>query len=368
MRKRRLVHVIESASGGSFRYVQEICHLLDPDEWEIALIHSRRPDSPTDMRPLFPSHVRLIEVPMQRDISLRADLKALWCLRKLIRSLQPDLLHLHSSKAGALGRVAALGCKTNVLYTPHGFAFFRQDISERKRKLFWWLERLLAWLPCHLLVGSQPEYHAAIAWVGQERSVFLPNAVEVKDTAPNHQRTKGRLFLTVGRITAAKQPMRVAQIVRHVQERLPDAEFLWVGDGEGRQELEQAARDMGASIQVTGWVSPQEVQRLLAMSRAYVQASLWEGLPLALLEAMAMGKAVVASDIPAHRAVITPGRDGMLATTVKEYADILCEWLENPERAEEIGYRAWQTVRTHYSIERFGSSLQQVYARFAEKG
>lgn len=139
----KVIHVAESFAAGVLYFIAQMTRVMP--EHEHVVIHGQRPDTPENYSSLFPQHVTL--VPWQgvgRDISPWRDAVALLRLMRLLHQQDGDIIHLHSSKAGFLGRLGAmlLGQSGRVLYTPHGVAFLRQDVASRKQTLFVWLEQL----------------------------------------------------------------------------------------------------------------------------------------------------------------------------------------------------------------------------------
>ncbi|MCL6443486.1 MAG: glycosyltransferase [Alicyclobacillus sp.] len=364
----KVLHVIESASGGSLQYVAEICNAVGGTGWEHIVIYSRRPDTPVDIRKVFQRDVRLIEMYMTREISFKVDLHSIQKLIAILRTLQPNILHLHSSKAGAIGRVAAclIRFKQPLIYTPHGFAFMRKDISWLKMKLYW----LIEWTLCRLhssycLVGSEEEYRRAKEMYPARRLVKILNAVDVPQDPLCMEQVRECCIVTVGRITPAKNPDLVVDVLDELRKRVPNSKFVWVGDGELRAHFEQQCQSRGLQVTVTGWVDRNSVRSWLRQCAIYVQASAWEALPLALLEAMAMAKPVVVSDIVAHRDIIQPEVNGFIAKTAIQYAHIMEYLIANPEQARVIGLNAWSTVKKNYSHTRFVEELRTFYVECA---
>lgn len=310
---------------------------------------------------MFPAHVDLIYLPMHRDISPIHDLRSAWRLRHICNEMRPHLIHLHSSKAGAIGRLAVMGRNIPTVYTPHGFAFVRQDVSKPIRWIYWFAEKLLGSLfSAHILVGSDQEYEQAMNVTFTKRVSLIYNAVKVPiQPPPLHLGLRN--VVTVGRLTRAKNPMLVLDILKELRRRNVDINFVWIGDGELRSEFEAAADAQKLAITVTGWLPPSEVYRWLEQAYAYLQPSLWEALPFALLEAMSMGRPVIATAIRPHRDVIQNGYNGYLATEPRQFADILIRLFDRPEEASTIGRRAWLCVRDKYSTSKFVEDITAFY-------
>ncbi|HLW21719.1 MAG TPA: glycosyltransferase, partial [Sphaerochaetaceae bacterium] len=119
-RKTKLLYVVESFSTGVYAIVRDIACNLDPEAFTVRILHSLRPDSPKTYEEDFAQpHISLQYIPMG---SLKTYRRAVGAIREAIRTFEPDAIHLHSSKAGVLGRLAAKGSfSKRLLYSPHGF-------------------------------------------------------------------------------------------------------------------------------------------------------------------------------------------------------------------------------------------------------
>src|SRR5438445_723782 len=133
----RILHITESMAAGVMQVLAQLARAQAEAGATVHVVHSLRVDTPPDvaLTALLPAPISREIVPMVTTPSLVADARGLLALARAIRRYQPDVVHLHSSKAGALGRVL---CKilgvSRVFYSPHGFSFLREDVSALKRR------------------------------------------------------------------------------------------------------------------------------------------------------------------------------------------------------------------------------------------
>src|SRR5690606_9712262 len=149
--------------------------------------------------------------------------------------IKPDIIHLHSSKAGVLGRIASiLFPKVKVFYTPHGYAFTREDISKFKKKLYWNIEKYVTKIFGGTTIAcGDTEYEYALN-IGP--AVLVRNSVKpitIKNEDKDELEDREVLIGTIGRISAQKNPKLFNEIARH----FPDIKFIWIGDGELKNSL-----------------------------------------------------------------------------------------------------------------------------------
>ncbi|WP_206919541.1 glycosyltransferase [Alicyclobacillus suci] len=360
MGKTVVVHVIESASGGSLEYLRAIVNGLSNDTYDQVVIYSRRPDTPKNIASMFNDTTSLIEIRMTREISMFSDISSSLKLRRLLKSLRPDIVHLHSSKAGALGRIACVGLEPKVVYTPHGFSFFRRDISCVLRTGYFIVEfALQALLRKNLLVGSLYELTVASKFTRKSKLMLIRNAVN--DIGANFKIEKEWDCVIVGRITRAKNPQRLVNIAKLLQRVRSDLRILWVGDGELRGFIEEQATKQNLKLTITGWVPHEKVERYLQRSRIYIQTSDWEAAPLAVLEAMSAGLPVIASKIPAHQDIIRDGHNGFLADSVESFVHYIKLLLDDASLCQCLGLSARMDVIRNHNINQFLDRIHTYY-------
>jgi len=336
----RVVHVVESFLSGTFEVIRTICSRLDPARFDVWVLHSLREHSPADYRELFPPHVNLVRVAMRRDISPWRDAAAFAAIVRQLVRLRPEVVHTHSSKAGVLGRAAAaLTGVPRVFHTPHGYAFLMDD---RRRGLYRSLERCAGRVGTTIAVSrAEAEYARSVA----RRVRIVPNAVDVPDlSAP-----EANVVASCGRITSARNP----ELVERVARAMPGERFVWIGDGEARGGLSR--------VEVTGWLPRAESLRRLASAAVLLHPSKWEGMPLVVTEAMALGRPVVASDIPAHRELIEHGRTGFLAAREIDFVSALRELLRDPALRARIGSNARIEARSKFSPDEMARRYAELY-------
>ena len=325
MSKIKVVHIVEALGGGVYTYFKNLSHFFGSEDIakkvETTIIYSskRKEIIPENIRKEFSPNVRLIEMDMVRELSPIKDFQSILALRKLLKELRPDLVHLHSSKAGILGRFAntlLLTNKKKVFYTPHGYAFLRQDISVSKRKFYHFIEKYAQrFFGGTTVACGDTEYEIAKNF-GKSR--LVRNGIDFKAIEKKYVFIKNEklTFGIVGRITAQKNP----KLFNEIAKRYPEFNFIWIGDGELRHEI------TAQNIQISGWFyDMNEVYSWVNKIDVFLQTSLWEGLPLAVLEAMALRKPVVAKNVIGNKDIVQKGKNGFLFDSVNELEPIFRE-------------------------------------------
>lgn len=287
-RKRRILHLAECLGGGVETAIGS--YVRSTPELQHAIYGSSRDGSRSGI-------IESLNIEPTIAPSRRAFANG---VRHVIRTVQPDVVHVHSSWAGFIVR-PQLRLRTSgprIVFSPHTFAFERTNIRPTSRFLHKGVERALSHRT-HVLAAASPYEQHVASTVPYARIVYIPHAFEVPPTLQCIDALPcraGKLKIaTMGRITPAKDPDFFLRVVREATSRGLHAHWTWIGGGDRRDE----ALLRQAGIEVTGWLPWDSALRLLMRNHLYCHTAQWEvGIPFAILEADALGLRVVARQIP----------------------------------------------------------------------
>ena len=276
-------------------------------------------------------------------------------LARLLRSERPDVLHVNSSKVAILGAVAGWAARVPVrVFTVHGWAF--RAYSGWRARAFIWAHRLTRSLTTSVICVSNAERSVGIAarTCIDERTVVIANAVPL---GPVTVRDPSRppVIISVTRLRPPKDTLTLVRALQIIAPQLHHA--LIVGDGPDRSSISAAVADAGLGDRVELLGDRGDVRNLLARSDIFVLATLSEGMPLALLEAMAEGLPAVASSVGGVPEIVQDGENGLLvpAGDAAALARALQRLLADPDLRMRLGCAARCTIAEHYGLERFRS-------------
>ncbi|REG50337.1 glycosyltransferase involved in cell wall biosynthesis [Paraburkholderia sp. BL6669N2] len=363
--RQKIVHVTEALGGGVLHCIVLLANRQAAAGDDVVVLHSVRQDTPPSAKldELFDPRVRRKVVAMGAAIGLR-DLVSLSRLTVDLFWERPDIVHLHSSKAGALGRVSTrlLGIASRAIYSPHGFAFLKQDISPYKAKLLLLFERMLHACGGHIVACSKSELrYARMLFKNAERTSLVENAVKLDDIELSRsQRRLGEVVLcTSARVAYQKAPWRFTRLAQRVV-ATSNARFVWFGNGEGDAIDRWIDRDV---VQLSGWIAAPELRRRLRQCDIFVLPSLWEGMPIALIEAQAAGLPAVASRIVGNRDVIVHGVTGFLANDDEELERYTRRLIDDAALRIRMGAAASARAVARFGDTRLFRSYVTVYRR-----
>ncbi len=312
---KKILHIVESFGSGVYSFLVDLINETSK-EFEIIVAYGVRNETPENFIKDFDSNVKFIKIEdFTRSINLKKDIKALNEIKKVISNEKPDIIHLHSSKAGVLGRFIASGKKYKMLYNPHGFSFLKQDDSRFKKICYRTIEKMMTIInqKCIIVGCSQGEYEEAKKL--SKNSICINNGINTKELEEKTKKLqkhetdfKNLKICTIGRIGYQKNP----KLFNEIAESLPNNKFTWIGDGELKNEL------TSPNIKITGWKNKEEVLEELNKNDIFILTSLWEGLPIALLEAGYMKKLCIVTNVIGNRDVIKNNENGYIFNCTDE--------------------------------------------------
>ena len=317
--KIRVLHIVTRlVVRGVPRHVLEVAAGLDPERYQVEVLAGRsEPDEGSLWEEARDRGLTVHSVPaLQRAVNPRADLAAFMAIFRAIRRGRYHIVHTHISKAGVLGRLAARCAGVPVvLHTYHGQV---GEVLEGtlKSRLLLASERFAARLSNALVaVSRETAQHLADHGVGADHQI-IRNSIDLShfgDWAGPPAALKGRPLLgAVGSLTPEKGFDLLVRAVLELLPELPELQVYILGDGPGRRPLQEQARSLGLEevVHLPGIVP--DVRPYLAAFDIFVQPSRSEGLSGALLEAMAMGRPVVATRVGGNPEAVVHGRTGLL--------------------------------------------------------
>ncbi|MCY3021569.1 MAG: glycosyltransferase family 4 protein [Planctomycetota bacterium] len=382
---RRLCYICEATQGGVRKHLRDLLRVFSqPQErYDVHAILGDRgePGFREELEQLRAARAsfRYTFVPeLKRAIRPLRDWRAYVRIKELLRDIRPDIVHTHSSKAGILGRHAAhhLGIR-DVIHTAHVFPF--QWAGGARGGVFLALERQAARF-CRALVcvgESQRADALARGLTDARKLVVIRNGVELPAPAEGGaeaQRRTARATLElpegklavgmVARLAPQKGVGAFVQAAALVQKKRPDAAFFVVGGGPLEDQVRARMAEAGLrpeSLRLLG--HREDAAALYPAFDVVALSSLYEGLPYVLLEAMAWGVPIVATDVLGSRDVVADGETGFLARVddPADIADRLLRLLDDGGLRARCGAAARKRVAEQFSFAAFVEGHRRLY-------
>jgi glycosyltransferase involved in cell wall biosynthesis len=385
--RKKILHIITRLDmGGSAQNTLQTCKKLS-GKYETILVHGLSYESRmTDLErriieagveEVKAQGVKVIPLPsMVRSIRPVKDFRALFFLAWLIFKEKPDIVHTHSSKAGILGRLAAkIAGVPYIVHTPHGHVFYGH-FGILASKIFLWVERIFSKFTDRMVAltdGERNDY-IKLSVCPPQRVFKIHSGVDLEQfMQPNGNRVEkkrslgldqnGTVIGFVGWLLPIKGPAYLLKAMAHIWPEHPAASLVMVGKGELDVDLRAQALKMNANgkVKFLGW--REDVHEIIPIFDLLVLPSLNEGMGRVLVEAMAAGKPVVASEVGGIPDLVKHGETGYLVRPADEraLANGIKKLLNDPERAQQMGQRGKEYCR-QFSLEAMIAKLDDLYS------
>lgn len=372
--KKRILHVTE-APGGVERYLVTLLTKMKKydSEFEHILVCSDLYNADK-----FADLVMSIEHvdSMQHKITAKNDFASIRAVRKLIKKYHPDIVYCHSSKAGAIGRIADTGLDNAVVYNAHGWSFNMKGASRRDIRTYILVEKALSRMTDVVICISEFEKGSALEQkiCPEEKLQVIRNGIDFDEVHCLRQKKRSELGIPedafvvgqIGRLTAQKSPDMFVKMAKEIKSRLDKAFFLMIGDGMQRKETEKLIIDAGLKdcTYITGWVdNPLDYVGCIDVC---VLLSRWEGFGLALPEYMIMEKPIVACKVDAIPEII--GDAGLLVkpNNYKKAAEYVIRIYQDKALSESLVEAGKRRVK-YFNAERTAEEHAELFRSLCRK-
>ena len=332
-----------------------------------------------DIQILESEGIEFIQCPfLLRRINVIKDLKAFFDIWRIIKKYNPLIVHTHSSKAGLMGRLAAkLAGAPIIVHTPHGHVFFGY-FGPFKTKLFIIFEKLASRITDkivaltnrekkdHILFKIAEEDKFSVIYSGIELNILKESSSEEKQNLKKELGIPENSLIvgTAGRLVPVKGPEFLVKASKYIISKYPDTYFMFTGDGPLEQDLKRKALEMGISDNIIflGWRD--DLAKIISIYDIFVLPSLNEGMGRVLVEAMALGKSIVASNVGGIPDLVIHGKNGFLVPpkNPKELAKYIQVLLEDKDKREKMGL-AGKEMAYNFTSERMVEKIANLYKK-----
>jgi len=356
--RKRVLMVCEAFGGGVFSYVSQLCNDMC-EVFDVYLAYSIRPQTPKNYKEFLDGRVKLIEVKSfgkKSIMHIPNDVKIIHELQAIEKQVKPDIIHLHSSIAGGVGRIAYRKSKVPVVYTPHGYAHILMG-DGLKSKMYYSFEKILGKTNAITLTCCKSEDDEAKKF--GKKTAYIETGVNLADLSESLdgiEPVKNDRFtvFTLGRACVQKQP----QLFNRIAELVPEADFLWIGNGELESQL------TSKNLTITGWKPRKEALAMAKGADAFILCSLGEAIAMSLIENMYIKKLCLVSNTIGNKSVIQNNRNGYVCTSAEEYAQHIRDAMK--QFPAELPEQAYQDVLNIYNTKEMKKKYICFYNRISK--
>lgn len=315
----RIAHIIESTSGGSVRAAMALVREMSAQGHDVTFIYS-----PTRADTVFKADLADLKVtkklalPMERKVGPH-DLRSAIQLYRLIKKTGPyDVLHAHSSKAGALARITGVFFSNmKVFYSPHAFV----SMSPESNSFYAKIEKLLAPLATKIIAVSQAEKIHAVDTlkIDADKVTIIPNGITFPQTTTRGEARsymgyseKNKVIGFVGRLSEQKNPLRLIKAIAPIVKEYPQLQLAIIGNGELLEIVKKEIEFHNIGSQIRMW-HDQDARTLMSGLDALICSSDYEGLPLVFLEALQASAPIISTPVGGAKECIIHNKTGYIA-------------------------------------------------------
>jgi glycosyltransferase involved in cell wall biosynthesis len=311
-----------------------------------------------------------------RRISVLADFKTFFEIRKVIKAFDPDIVHTHTAKAGFLGRLAAISTFKRRLkvHTYHGH-LLQGYFSKVKTKFVILIESFLARYTDSLVaVGDKVRDELLEANIGnpQKFSVIGPG-IEISNLTQRSLALRAfglpldkMMISWIGRAVSIKAPHRLIEVAKECTDRRLDVHFVFVGEGPMSAEMKEKAEYLSLPITFLGWQT--DIEKILSFSDLVMLTSLNEGTPVALIQAQLAGVPVLTTNVGSASEVLINEKSGYcLDYSVKEFTDRIELLSKNPELRNSFGIAGQRYAQEKFSLHQLVTRHSALYRQLVNQ-
>ncbi len=366
----KIVHIARPIAGVGV-YISLLTKYIDK-EFENSIICNKK-ENTINLKDSYGNNIETHHIAITRKINFINDIKCIIKIIKILKKENPDIIHCHSAKAGILGRLAGLYLKKKVFYTPHAYSFLSSN-KLFKRVIFLGVEKIFNFLPSRTIACSNSEYKRTINDLGfnKEKVFVWNNSIEENITLENSDiinKLPDKFICSIGRPSYQKNTKLLVKAIIEVREKIKNIHLVILGAGLYSPSLEEIKdlikqNSLENNITIIPWLERSKTLAVLAKSEFCVSTSRYEGLPYALIEALALSKPCIVTNVDGNKDLIIDGINGFLvAPEKKQIANKIAFLLNNPKETDRMSLKSRQEFLNKYNITHNISNLEKIYLK-----
>ncbi len=351
--------VSEASFAGVGRHVLDLAQGLCESNCEVHLVYS-----PVRMSQSFSSRLASLVQVQSHSVEMRrsphpSDIHVVRAVRQYMAQHGPfDVIHGHSSKGGAIARIAGIGHSAKTFFTPNSFVSMNPEFSGAVSAIYQGVERILGTVTDRFIAVAEEERQEMIRVVSAKRTVVVPNCIASPAFLSSEQ-ARLELGLSVsstvvgfvGRMSQQKAPLSLVEAFAVVRHTHPSAVLVMIGDGPLLDAVKDRVRTLGIkdNIRLTG---ERDAAPLMPAFDIFALPSLYEGMPYVLLEAVHAGLPIVSSRVSGASQLVEPGVNGYLVdpsasaeTVINSFANAISELISNAEQRRRFSTASIQIAK-----------------------
>lgn len=368
----KIIHLARPVAGVGV-YIQLLCKYLDSSNFQNEIILNSNDEN---INIVNDSNEKIKEYnsKLTREISFVNDLVSLYQIIKILRTQKPDILHCHSAKSGILGRIAGTVLRIKTIYTPHAYSYLSAE-SKKKKFVLKAIEIFFGFFPTYTVACSNSEYNRTI----NDLKISKAKAFVWKNSIENISKVKKSSYLknipkdyvcSIGRPSFQKNTELLVQAILEVKGKNPNIHLVILGVGFYSPTLKKIEvfileNNLSNNITLIPWLDRSESLSILKNSLLYVSSSRYEGLSYAVIEALALSKPCVLTNVDGNKDIVKNNCNGFLVEqNSDELASKISKILDNRYLRIKMGEISRKEFENFYQIKNNIENLENLYLLF----
>ncbi|KQL33390.1 glycosyltransferase family 4 protein [Psychrobacillus sp. FJAT-21963] len=301
-----------------------------------------------------------------RKINVVKDFLAFLEIRKKLKLIKPDIVAIHSSKAGIIGRIACWSLRIPSVFTAHGWAF-TDGVEKKKQRLYLRIEKWVGKLSKQVITVCDQDRNLALRHqvLPSEKIITVHNGVMDSKNTPSEKGNREVVkILMVARFEKPKQQLELLEALLHIKNL--KWQMIFVGDGSLKRASAQFVQENYLGHKVTFLGSHSNVAKQLCDADLFVLTSTWEGLPLSILEAMVHGLPIIASNVGGVKEAVRDTENGFLIRN--NLSELLSKLIENELLRKNMGEKSREIYEASFTFEKMYEKTISTYCNLLKLG
>jgi glycosyltransferase involved in cell wall biosynthesis len=367
----KILHIAKPVSGVGV-YIQLLSKYLNSNKFQNEIILNNS-DNNIEILDTHGHKIKSYHLKLEREVSFFKDVFVLFQMVRIMKKNRPDVIHCHSAKAGILGRIAGSILKIKTIYTPHAYSYL-STASKEKKMVLRSIEKFFGYFSCYTLTCSYSEYIRATEDLKiDKKKVFIwNNSIENELTLKSSRYSKNlaeEYICSIGRPCYQKNTELMIKAILIAKESIGNVHLVILGVGFYSPSLEKIKKfieenNLSQNITLIPWLEREESLDILNNSLFYISSSRYEGLPYAVIEALALKKPCILTNVDGNKDLVTNDYNGFLvAQEPRVLAARILEMYSNRKRLAMMSRNSRSKFEKFYQINKNIKSLENLYLR-----
>lgn len=369
-KKIKIAHILHSV-GGVDVSLRLILENINTDRFESIVIHGNE-DTKVDYEDNNQQKITDFKLPLQRNINVFKDINSILKTIKTLKKYQPDIIHAHSAKGGIVGKITGKYLSIPVLHTPQAYSYLSAS-SKLKANTYLLFEKLFKFSGNKILASSNSEKNRALYDVGypKERVLLFNNSIlpiknvnelSIEKTWPDEY------ICSVGRPSYQKNIELMLDALNEIKKQHSSIHLVLMGVGFHSPNLsvvKQKINDLNLSNNITllDWTNREDIFNIIKHSKLYFSTARYEGLPYSVIESLALGKPIIATDADGNRDLVKDNFNGFIIKNenLTQLSGAVLKLLTNNELCEEFSVNSKQLFLEKFNMLDNIKKLETIY-------